>query len=76
MQGFRHGLGPYISVPIHPVSLRSPRFAAMRVLKTLLLLAAVAALAYAGYHLYRNVITDYIDNHPAGQEHRPDVFGQ
>lgn len=48
----------------------------MRVLRTILLLLCVAGLAYAGYHLYRDVVTDYVEDHPAGQEHRPDVFGR
>ncbi len=48
----------------------------MRLLKCLLLIAAIIGLAYGGYLIYGQVFTDYIDNHPAGQEHRPDVFGR
>lgn len=48
----------------------------MRFLKTLLLLLFVVALAYAGYHLYGDVVTSYVEDHPAGQEHRPDVLGR
>lgn len=48
----------------------------MRLLKRLLLVALLVALAYVGYHVYLEVVTHYVENHPAGQEHRPDVFGR
>lgn len=48
----------------------------MRFLKRLLLIAAVIGLIYGGYLVYGQIFTNYIETHPAGQEHRPDVFGR
>lgn len=39
------------------------------------LLVLVAALAYGLFRFYEHYVREYVEHHPAGQEHRPDVFG-
>lgn len=44
--------------------------------KFLFYLLLLAALAYGGYRVYRDYVSSYVENHPAGQKVRPDVFGR
>lgn len=41
----------------------------------LVFLALLVALAYGLFRFYEQYVTEYVEDHPAGQEHRPDVFG-
>lgn len=44
--------------------------------KLFLYLILLAALAYGGYRVYHDHVVSFVENHPAGQEVRPDVFGR
>lgn len=36
--------------------------------KIILYIVLLAAVAYGGYRLYRDVVVDYIENHPTSRE--------
>ena len=65
-----------ITIDMHRISTRA---AMIRVTlsggKILFVGALLLVLAYGGFRIYKDVVADYVEEHPAGQEFRPDVSG-
>jgi len=43
--------------------------------KIILYVLLLAALAYGGYRVYRDIVVDYVENHPTSHETHLDAAG-